>query len=297
MLDQFIWGEVKRISPEAPVPVVLVDRETYMPGGAANTANNISALGGEVFAIGTIGEDIPGHRLVNELKLKGIRTAGVFLYPQKPTTQKTRIIARTQQMVRVDKENTDWIGQEMEDKLISFVESTFNYWDAAVISDYAKGVVSRKLAEKVIELGKKYGKPVIGNTKKPSQAPYFKNANLLISNFEEALAISGEKTLELAGNKIQRDLECNVLVTQGADGMTLFEREATRHFPTKAKEVFDVSGAGDTVVSAFILSLASGATLQEAAIISNHAAGIVVGKLGTATATVDELKKNLQNYV
>ncbi len=295
MLDQFIWGKAERISPEAPVPVVLIAKETFMPGGAANTANNIAALGGRVSIVGTVGKDESGRQLFHELKIKGVNTDGILFLSNNPTIQKIRIIAQGQQIVRMDKENIDYIGKQAEQRIISFISSCFKEWDAVVISDYVKGLITKDLVGEIINLASKYQKPVIGNTKKPSHASYFQNVNLLIANSEEAEAISGREELKTSGKKIQEKLKCNVLITQGPKGMTLFERDDIRHFPTKAREVFNVSGAGDTVISALTLALISGANLKEAAIIANHAAGIVVGKLGTATISIKELKKSLEN--
>lgn len=295
MLDHFIWGEAERISPEAPVPVVLVNKETFMPGGAANIANNIAALGGGAFAVGVIGQDSSGRQLFQELKTNAVNTEGIISLSNKPTTQKIRIIAQSQQVVRVDKENIDYIEKQTEQRIINFINSRLKEWDVLVISDYGKGLITENLVGEIINLALKYQKIIIGNTKKPNHVPYFQNVNLLIANSKEAAEISGEKNLETAGKKIQEKLNCNVLITQGPQGMTLFENNDIRHFSTKAREVFDVSGAGDTVVSAFTIALVSGANLQEAAVISNHAAGIVVGKRGTATVSVEELKKSLEN--
>jgi D-glycero-beta-D-manno-heptose-7-phosphate kinase len=294
MLDQFILGEARRISPEAPVPVVLVKRETLMPGGAANTANNIASLGGSVFMLGVVGDDSSGKQLLQGLKTKNINIDGVFILSNKPTTQKMRIVAQGQQVVRVDREDTNYIEKEIEEKILNFIDSSLKNWDAIVISDYGKGLVTENLVKKTIDLALKNQKIIIGNTKKANHAPYFKNIGLLIANSEEAAAIAGKEGLEISGKKIQEELDCDMLITQGSEGMTLFEKENIEHFSTKAREVFDVSGAGDTVVSAFALSLTSKATLKEAAIVANHAAGIVVGKMGTATVSLEELKKSLE---
>lgn len=292
MLDQFIWGEVERISPEAPVPVVLIAKETFMLGGAANTANNIAALTGKAFIVGAIGKDNPGRQLFRELKIKGVNADGVLFLPSKPTTQKIRIIARNQQVVRIDKENIDYIEKQKEQRIISFINSHIKEWDAVVISDYAKGLITENLVKEIINSASKYQKPVIGNTKKANHASYFQNVNLLIANSKEAAEISGIEELKKAGKKIQEELKCNVLITQGPEGMTLFEKDNIRYFPAKAREVFNVSGAGDTVVSTFILALVSGANLKESAVIANYAAGVVVGKMGTATCSIVELKKS-----
>ena len=294
MLDQFIWGDVERISPEAPVPVVFVERESFIPGGAGNTANNISALGGKTFIVGLAGEDLAGQKLEKELKKRRINTKGILKSNKKPTTQKIRVIARNQQVVRIDKENCNDIIKKTERKTINFISSQIQNWDGLVISNYAKGFITENLVQEIISLSKKHQKFIIVDTK-PKQAFYFKDVFLLTPNLREAKEISGKESLEEAGKAIQEKLNCNVLITQAAEGMTLFEKDKIKHFPAKAKEVFDVSGAGDTVVGILALSLASGANLEEAAIIANHGAGIVVGKIGTAVVSPQELKKDLEN--
>ena len=294
MLDQFIWGDVERISPEAPVPVVFVERESFIPGGAGNTANNISALGGKTFIVGLAGEDHAGQKLEKELKKRRINTKGILKSNKKPTTQKIRVIARNQQVVRIDKENCNDIIKKTERKTINFISSQIQNWDGLVISNYAKGFITENLVQEIISLSKKHQKFIIVDTK-PKQAFYFKDVFLLTPNLREAKEISGKESLEEAGKAIQEKLNCNVLITQAAEGMTLFEKDKIKHFPAKAKEVFDVSGAGDTVVGILALSLASGANLEEAAIIANHGAGIVVGKIGTAVVSPQELKKDLEN--
>lgn len=294
ILDRFIWGDTERISPEAPVPVVLVSKETLMPGGAGNTASNIASLGGEVFVIGLTGKDLAARQLIQELKKRGANTTGIVRTLGKPTIQKTRVIARSQHVVRIDKEDTNSVNNQIEKKLLRFVASYIKDWNALVISDYAKGLITQNLVQRIVTLARKYQKIIIGDTK-PQQAPYFKNATLLTPNYKEAVEIARVEDLKKAGRAIQKQLNCQVIITQGAQGMTLFEKKKIKHFPAKAKEVFDVSGAGDTVVAALALSLASGANLEQAAIIANYAAGIVVGKLGTAVCSPEELKENLKN--
>ena len=293
MLDHFIWGDVERISPEAPIPIVLAKKESFMPGGAGNTAANIAALGGKVFVVGLIGKDLAGKTLLSEFKKLGIETQGVVSHVQKPTTQKIRIIARTQQIVRVDKEDAQCISSDIEKKLLEFIASHIKEWDGIVVSDYAKGLIAKNLAETLVSLAVKYKKPIIGDIK-PEHTPFFKNIALLTPNNKESLLIAGVSDTREAGKIIQKQLNCSVLLTQGAEGVTLFENKKIKHFSTVAREVFDVSGAGDTVAAAATLALASGANLEQAAIIANHAAGIVVGKLGTATVNPKELKNRLQ---
>lgn len=295
MLDQFVWGDVRRISPEAPIPVVLINKETYVLGGAANTANNVVASGGNVFLIGAVGKDIAGKRLLHQLQINNIDIKGIIILPDKPTTQKTRFIAGTQQVVRVDKEKTNYLDKQVEQKVINLIGSYLKEWDAVVISDYGKGFITESLVLTIKRLAQKYHKPIIGDVKLATRVPYFKNITLLTPNQEEAFEISGVKDVIMAGKKIHEQLKCDVLITRGAKGMTLFKNNEIIHFSTKAKEVFDVIGAGDTVAAFVSLSLASGANLKEAAIIANHAAGIVVGKKGTATVSFKELVADLEN--
>jgi len=296
MLDQFIWGDVERISPEAPVPVVFVEKESFVPGGAGNTANNIASLGGKPFIIGIVGEDLAGQILEKEFKKRRVNTQGIFKNSKKPTTQKIRVIARGQHVVRIDRENHDRLGEKEKSKVVDFISSHIKDWDSLVISDYAKGFITEDLAKEIISLAKRYNKFIIADTK-PRQAVYFKNVSLITPNFKEAKEISGKEKIEEAGKEIQEKLNCNVLITQGAEGMTLFENKKIKHFSARAKEVFDVSGAGDTVVGVFALAQSAGADLEQAAIIANCAAGIVVGKVGTATVSLEELKKDLMaNY-
>jgi len=294
MLDRFIFGDTERISPEAPVPVVFAEKESFMPGGAGNTANNIAALGGKVFMIGAVGEDGAGQQLINELKKKGIDTEGVVKTPAKPTTQKIRVIARGQQVVRIDKEDARHIDGGIEKNIVDLVSSRIKGWDALVISDYAKGFITETLAQEIISLAKRHQKVVIVDPR-PKHALYFKGASIFAPNQKEALEIAKTEEVEKAGKIIQEQLNCNVLITRGAEGMSLFEEERVKYFPAKAREVFDVAGAGDTVVASLSLVLASGGNFEEAAIIANHSAGLVVGKVGTATISPEELINDLKN--
>ncbi|MBU4367254.1 D-glycero-beta-D-manno-heptose-7-phosphate kinase [Patescibacteria group bacterium] len=294
MLDHFMWGDVERISPEAPIPVVLVEKESFSPGGAGNTAANIAALKGETFIVGLVGCDQAGDFLFREFQKRGIKTSGVIRDSLKPTTQKIRVVARGQQMVRIDKEDNGCINAKIERKIINFINLNIKQWQALVISDYDKGLLNKELVQKIMKLAKKHKIPTIGDAR-PKNAIFFKNITLLTPNHKEAVEIAGANNLREAGKIIQKKLNCDILITQGAEGMTLFEKNRIQHFSTKAREVFDVAGAGDTVVATLALALATGSSLKEAAIISNHAAGIVVGKLGVATINQKELKDSLEN--
>lgn len=305
MLDQFIFGDVERISPEAPVPVVVSKKEVYKLGGAANTANNICALGGNVFLIGSVGNDNEGKIFLREVKKNSINTNGVFTLNDRSTTQKTRIVAKGQQIVRVDREATNYINKTTEESVIKFISDNFKNWDGVIVSDYGKGFITEKIAKEIITLAKKHKKLVIGDIKPAAHARYFKNIGLLTPNTNEAFGLSQCNDIKEAGKKIQEELNCSVLITRGSDGMTLFENPSSlhssgqvkiTHFPALAKEVVDIVGAGDTVASAFCLSLASGASMEESAVVSSHAASIVVNKTGTATVSLKELKDSFLDY-
>ena len=293
MLDRYIIGEVTRISPEAPVPVIKVSKELHVPGGASNTASNVSSLGGKAYLAGIIGDDNAGKILTDLLKKKNIETNGLVIDKERPTIQKTRVVGQPQQIVRIDYEEDEKVSPEIEEKLIDYIRTILNEIDVVVISDYAKGVVTKNLASNIITLCNESKKPIIVDPK-PSNLELFKGATLVTPNQKEASLMTGmENKLEnvvVMGEKIKDILNSNVLITKGEYGSSLIELKGDIiHIPTKAKEVYDVSGAGDTVVAALALSIAAGADLKYAAVIANHAAGIVVGKAGTATTTVKEI--------
>ena len=298
MLDEFVWGKVSRISPEAPVPVVWVQSESVMPGGAANVANNISALGGQVAVVGIVGEDRWGSLLTKELVSRKIETSGI-LKTNRPTTVKTRVIAHHQQVVRVDREQREPLSPATTEQLIQAITQQLDAVDAVIIEDYGKGVITRHLLEVVIPLARKHKKIITVDPKEEHFDMYHRVTALTPNRVEAGEAMGREletdKDVERAGAEILRRLDCEgVLITLGEDGMWLFEQSGRQaRIPTVAQEVFDVAGAGDTVIAAFTLALASGATMEQAARIANYAAGIVVGKLGVAVATPEELRERL----
>ncbi len=294
-LDHYISGDVERISPEAPVPVLIIEKESFAVGGAGNVVLNVASLGGKVFVCGTVGKDEAGGILLKEFKKnKNVNTTGVIKI-NSPTIKKTRVVARGQQLVRLDlnKEYVPSDSRQAEKKIIKFVSSAIRNWDILVISNYAKGLMTKSLAQAIINSARKYKKQIIVDTK-PKHASFFKNITLITPNDAEAIEIAGVSDVMKAGRIIQKKLHCNVLITQGARGMTLFEGKKVEWLPTKAREVFDVTGAGDTVMSALALSLASGLNLKQSIIIANHAAGIVVGKRGTAVVSAKELENDLR---
>jgi len=294
MLDEFLWGKVNRISPEAPVPVVWVQSESFMPGGAANVANNIRALGGQVATIGVIGEDRWGSLLLHDLQSKAIDTSGVVKL-SRATTVKTRVIAHHQQVVRVDREQRERLPDGTVEQLIQQVRNRLSDVDAMIIEDYGKGVITRRLLEAIIPLARARRK-IITVDPKQEHFDLYRRVTALTPNVAEAgeavgRELESDMDVERAAKDILRRLHCDaLLVTLGENGMCLFERQRRMtRIPTVAQEVFDVAGAGDTVIAAFTLALASGSTMEQAARLANHAAGIVVGKLGVAVVTPDEL--------
>ncbi len=298
MLDEFVWGKVSRISPEAPVPVVWVQSESVMPGGAANVANNIRSLGGQVALAGAVGEDRWGQVLREELSRRQIDTAGIVT-AKRPTTVKTRVIAHHQQVVRVDREHQEPLTAATIRQLTDLIAKRLPQLDAVVIEDYGKGVITRQLLETVVPLARRHGK-IITVDPKEEHFDLYHRVTALTPNRDEAGRMVGrelehETDVDRAGREIVKRLECDgVLITLGEDGMCLLERSGSRtRIPTVAQEVFDVAGAGDTVIAAFTLALASGADMAQAARIANQAAGIVIGKLGVAVATPAELRATL----
>ncbi len=295
IMDHFIWGRVRRISPEAPVPVVEVDSEDLMLGGSANVANNIRSLGSDPFLTGVVGSDNDGDNFIRELKARGIDPEGIVTDSLRPTTIKTRVIAHHQQVVRFDREEQDRIRVATTAKVIAYVKKAVKASDVVVISDYAKGLITEELINETKDICKKYERPIVVDPK-VEHFDYYKGAAIVTPNNVEASIASGieiedEPTLKVAGKLLYDRLGCEaLLITRGEHGMSLFEKGSDTHIPTVAKEVFDVSGAGDTVVGVIALSLAAGADFKEAAVLANFAAGVVVGKVGTATLTQVELK-------
>ena len=296
MVDHYIWGKVSRISPEAPIPVVHVGEETWRLGGAANVAANLAALGAKVALVGVVGKDATGRHLRSLLEEKGIDSSAIIEDESRPTIQKTRVIAQHQQVVRVDREKSAWLDAKVREALIEKALAAAKGADAILFSDYAKGVLTQPVAAKLIELGRAQGS-VLSVDPKPANIGLFKGASIITPNQGEAQAASGitmdsEAHVEEAGRKLLKDLECKaVLITRGEHGMSLFENgQPTTHIATRAQEVFDVTGAGDTVISTLTLALAAGASYADAAYLANAAAGIVVGEVGVAAVSPAQLE-------
>jgi D-beta-D-heptose 7-phosphate kinase/D-beta-D-heptose 1-phosphate adenosyltransferase len=315
ILDEYIWGNVERISPEAPVPVVWANRHSFSPGGAANVANNIRSLEGKVYLLGVVGKDKNADILLSELKKRKIPTKSIFSESKRHTTVKTRIIAGHQQVVRVDWEHTDSLPRELNQRIINFIKSKMDNFDAIVIEDYGKGVINMHLLGELISLARAHKKIIIVDPKEEHFQYYqgvtsitpnrkeLENAirNLKIKDTANRFKLSTDRLftdrdIDIAAQHILDYLNLeSILVTLGEHGMRLFNRNGhITHIPTVAQEVFDVSGAGDTVVATFTLALACAATKLEAAHIANFAAGIVVGKVGTAVTNREELLRSIK---
>lgn len=297
ILDEFVWGTVERISPEAPVPVVNVTRESFVPGGALNVANNVRTLGGFVYPCGLVGRDLHGRMLVKAMRKEGIDTSGALYDQARPTTLKTRVIAHSQQVVRFDREDRRELSHELLKKILAYTEKVLPKVDAIIIEDYGKGMITPELLTAVLKQAKALEKAVLVDPKE-KHFSYYRGVTAMTPNRKEALSaygqVEGGRVLDIheVGKKLLKQFLCQaILITLGEEGMVLFEKDGgITKIPTAAREVYDVSGAGDTVIAVFAMALAAGASMKEAAILANQAAGIVVGKLGTATLTQDELK-------
>lgn len=296
MLDEFIWGNVTRVSPEAPVPVVNIQRESTRLGGAANVLANVSALGATANVIGVVGNDAAAEKLRDGLRQTGGAQTNAMLIEDenRPTTIKLRIIAHNQMVVRADREQRSLVNGDVEARIIKTAKEGIENAHALVVSDYDKGVITPRILSEVLPLA--YGRiPVLVDPKLRNFDAY-RPATLVTPNHHEALRVSNleednDETLHQAARMIRKRLKCDaVLITRGEFGMMLVEGDSSPvYVETAAREVFDVTGAGDTVIATLAATLAAGASITEAAVLANHAAGIVVGKVGTATATAEEV--------
>ena len=298
MLDRFVWGRVERISPEAPVPVVEVIKESVHLGGAANVAYNLSVLKARPLLVGVVGGDEAGDRLVEELHRQEISSKGIVRDDGRATTIKTRIIAHNQQVCRTDREDKAPLSQGAVGQIRGAYQSFLEEAKGVIISDYAKGALSAALVVDLIQEAREVKKFVAVDPKAGDFSVY-RGASIVTPNKKEAARASGveivdEPSLIQAGEKLLEVTASDyLLITRGEEGMTLFEGKEPSHIPTVAQEVFDVSGAGDTVIASLTLAVAADASIREAAILANHAAGVAVGKLGTAAATGEEILSSL----
>ena len=298
MADHYVWGRVERISPEAPIPVVHVNREEVKLGGAANVACNIAVLGGSVTLAGIIGADAMGDTLIKLLKEAHISPDGLVKDAGRPTIQKTRVMAQHQQVVRVDRELNQALDAKVAEQFSAVCIKAVASCDAVLFSDYAKGALSAALAAAVIAEAHKLGK-VVAADPKPANIGFFRGSDIVTPNQGEAQAVVGfqfrdDASVEEAGQKI-RSLQGirSVLITRGEHGMSLVSDGPAVHIPTRAQRVFDVTGAGDTVIATLTLALAAKVPAPEACALANTAAGIVVGEVGVATVTAEQLDEAL----
>jgi rfaE bifunctional protein kinase chain/domain len=298
MLDEYVWGEVQRISPEAPVPVVQVQRRTHLPGGAANVAASVVALGGRALLGGVVGGDVQAEHLLEAMATRSVPTGGLVVDQVRPTTTKTRVIARSQQVVRTDAEDCSPLSPELESEIADWAIEHVPAADSVVLSDYAKGVVSAGLARRVIAVARDNGKPVVVDPKGSDYGKY-SGATVITPNLHDAgqaanVHVHTDGDLLEAARRLSA--LCNgtqLLVTRGAAGMTLFGPAGPADISAEAHEVYDVTGAGDTVVAVVAVALGQGLTLSDAVRVANVAAGIAVEKVGTATVTFEELAERL----
>jgi D-glycero-beta-D-manno-heptose-7-phosphate kinase len=303
MMDQFLWGEVSRISPEAPVPIVKVEKETFLLGGAANVVNNLLGLNGQVLLAGVIGPDGMGRRLIRKLQALGTTTEGIVVEEGRPTALKTRVIAHHQQVVRVDREKVAPILPETLSTILTIIRKNISRIQGIIVSDYGKGVVSQELMTALKTIVGKNPIPIVVDPKPPN-IKWYDRVTLITPNHLEAEMAVGKKIeskedLLWAGRHLLEKIKSDsVLITRGQEGMTLFSKNRKiEHIATVAQKVFDVTGAGDTVIATLILALVSGMNMLQACMTANYAAGIVVGEVGTAAVQANDLIRVLNGAV
>jgi D-beta-D-heptose 7-phosphate kinase/D-beta-D-heptose 1-phosphate adenosyltransferase len=296
ILDEYVWGEVRRISPEAPVPVVEIDRRTRVPGGAANAAAGVVALGGRTLLGGVIGADDAGAAMRETVAAAGVDGSGLVVDEERPTTTKTRVIANAQQVVRTDHELRRPLSSAVERALLAWVRDSLPEADALLISDYRKGVVSEAVARGAVESGRALGKPVVIDPKGLHYSRYA-GATVITPNEHDAaqaanVHVEHDDDLLEAARRLSTLVDgAALLITRGPAGMTLFADGSSLDIPARAREVYDVTGAGDTVVAVLSVALARSWELTDAVRLANAAAGVVVGKMGTSTVTLEELER------
>ena len=302
MIDEYVIGTVERISPEAPVPVVQEKETKRVPGGAGNVVCNLTSLGARVLVTGILGNDLQGKDLISMMTSLGLHEKDIFMLAadDRPTTVKTRILAGNQQVCRLDREKRIPLSAEMENEILSYIRKHIEDIGGIIFSDYDKGVVTPGLIQKTVSLAREKN-IFVSVDPQVTHFEYYKEVDVLTPNHHEAGRFLGrelktDEAVEKAGKEINDRLKSAMsLITRGEKGMSLIEAENSRcrHFPTRAREVFDVTGAGDTVISIYTLAMISGATREQAVHLSNTGAGIVVGKIGAATITTEDLIKAL----
>ncbi len=300
MLDHYLWGGTSRISPEAPVPVVRVERESLRPGGAANVYQNILSLGGRALLCGVIGGDDAGRALMKTLRLNGKPHPGILVDRKRPTTKKTRVVVHRQHAVRYDVERPDDVPPASTKALLRYIERQLPSLSCIVVSDYCKGVVTSELMARLVQIARRRRIPVLVDPK-VAHMPYYAGVTIVTPNHLEAEQAAGcaardDRAIHAIGHQLRRRLGCEaVLVTRGERGISLCEDTGkSRHITAMAREVYDVTGAGDTLVGALALAMSTGASIPDSAALANHAAGVAVGMLGTAAVTVTQLREALR---
>lgn len=301
MLDEHIWSKVSRISPEAPVPIADVVQINHVPGGCGNVATNISALGGIPLLVGIIGRDSSGDKLRKALSQAKISSKYIIVDAKRPTILKSRIIAGAQHVVRVDREDRTTLSPKLTAMVMKRLKKLIPKVDAVIISDYGKGTITEETAQTTIALGRKYKKPIAVDPKGVDYSKY-RGATIITPNLREAAiaahrAIVDEKSLTQVGKLLIRLADTEyVLITRGRDGMSLFSEQESIYIPAVPREVFDITGAGDTVIATLTLALAAGAEMKNAAILANYAASVVIGKVGTAPCFHEELEEAIEGH-
>lgn len=305
-LDEYILGEVRRISPEAPVPVLDVDKEDLRLGLAGNVAQNITSLGGVPVLVSVVGRDTGAELLTQLFEKTGVSAKHLVVDPTRPTTRKVRIMAKHHHLVRVDYELRRYLSAETEKTVLQTVEKALPDVDAVIVEDYAKGVVSDTLLRDVVLLAKKHGKKILVDPHKTNRGEFYNGIDLLKPNFDEAVALSGinyedlkehpDQVFEIAQALQKLTGAKELVITRGKDGMIIFSENRVVQVPTYARQVFDVTGAGDTVIATLALGMSSGLALTEACMLANFAAGVVVGHVGCVPCTTQELKSYIQSF-
>jgi rfaE bifunctional protein kinase chain/domain len=295
MLDLYTYGNVSRISPEAPVPVLLKTGDKYIPGGAANVANNLASLGAKVTICGMLGKDHNGAMLKSLLSEMGVDTSLIIELDDYPTSLKQRIVAGNHQMIRIDEEEIRNLGKAVCDKILKKIKNMAEGFDAIILSDYGKGIFSRYLTQGLIKIAKKHKKLIIADIR-PRNKLFFKGVDLVTPNLAEAIEMSNTQNPQKIGKILTNYFKANILLTKSEKGITIFEKAGkATDIPAKKVQVFDVSGAGDTVTAVITLAIISGLSLIDAAALANFAGGVVVQKSGTASITQEELEAFLND--
>ena len=301
MLDEYHWCNVNRISPEAPVPICSINNTTLMPGGAGNVANNLQSLGGNPILVGTIGFDSSGDKLSDTLHKSNISTSHLIQSDDRPTILKSRVIAHHQHVIRLDRDTTHKLSRKTQNNILKKIKELIPSVDAVLLSDYGKGMLSETVIQKTIAQAKERNIPVIVDPKGTQYGKY-RHATLITPNYSEfCLACKthpkNESQIHQKAIQLKKRLHLHsLLITRSEKGMSIIdESNAKKDIPTRAKEVFDITGAGDTVIATITLCLAAGWTIEEACHFANYAAGIVVGKVGTSTTQIQEIVAAIEN--